>query len=652
MIITKLTLKNFGVYAGINSFEFQNKKPVVLIGGMNGRGKTTFLEAVLLALYGANSSGYNESKYRSYGQYLKAYVNKSDGSLESFVELEFRLENNTQEKYLIHREWNGASKRIRERVVVYKDAIENAFLTNNWVMFMENILPSGLSSFFFFDGEKIAALAVESTNKQMKESIKALLGISVLDVLSKDLTRIIARTTNTTNDPIKTKELEFLRDKKTRTEAELQMIDDHVIELNKKKENLKKRLEKTRIEYTAKGGDIVAMRQDLFNQRNHIAVKMEQDKDKMSSIAAGALPLLLVKGLLEQICVQAQLEQKSRILDFAVDRVNSMFSDYAEAETKDLSSIEEFIQYVENKANQDRTKQIYNISDNSLYQLHALLSSGLFKEKETTLQVMSDSKKGQEKIDELDSYLSIDIDERALTKLYKKIKAIENEVVELDVAIEAEQKKRISANGDVIKATAEYNKHIEQMLSELEMNDDADRVLKYTHTASCILDEYKVQLQKQKTGMLARTMTECYRQLANKKNLIKEIHMDPVTLDFSYLDSEGNNVPKESLSAGEKQLIVIALLWALAICSKKRLPIIIDTPLSRMDSNHRISLIKTYFPQASDQTIILSTDSEIDARYYSIMKENVGDEFTLVYDDNMKCSTIQKGYFVGELHDS
>ena len=102
---------------------------------------------------------------------------------------------------------------------------------------------------------------------------------------------------------------------------------------------------------------------------------------------------------------------------------------------------------------------------------------------------------------------------------------------------------------------------------------------------------------------------------------------------------------KESLSAGEKQLMVIALLWALAICSKKKLPVIIDTPLSRMDSNHRTSLITTYFPQASDQTIILSTDSEIDAQYYELMKPNIGDEFTLIYNDSLKCSTIERGYF-------
>ena len=140
-------------------------------------------------------------------------------------------------------------------------------------------------------------------------------------------------------------------------------------------------------------------------------------------------------------------------------------------------------------------------------------------------------------------------------------------------------------------------------------------------------------------------MTSCYKQLANKKTLIDRIEMDPETLDLRYLNKEGNEVSRKSLSAGEKQLMVIALLWSLAICSKRRLPVIIDTPLSRLDSVHRQALVKVYFPNASDQTIILSTDSEIDQYYYGMMKKNIDDEFTLVYDDKSKSTTINKGYF-------
>ena len=82
---------------------------------------------------------------------------------------------------------------------------------------------------------------------------------------------------------------------------------------------------------------------------------------------------------------------------------------------------------------------------------------------------------------------------------------------------------------------------------------------------------------------------------------------------------------------------------------KKKLPVIIDTPLSRLDSNHRKALIQIYFPQASEQTIILSTDSEIDKKYYQLIRDNVGDEFTLCYDDESKSTTIRKGYFTDEI---
>ena len=117
------------------------------------------------------------------------------------------------------------------------------------------------------------------------------------------------------------------------------------------------------------------------------------------------------------------------------------------------------------------------------------------------------------------------------------------------------------------------------------------------------------------------------------------------SIHLHYIDSNGEEIAKKRLSAGEKQLMVISLLWALAICSKKKLPVIIDTPLSRLDSAHREALIKTYFPNASEQTIILSTDAEIDERYYSMMKDSVGDEYTLNYCDKTRTTTIKPGYF-------
>ena len=95
------------------------------------------------------------------------------------------------------------------------------------------------------------------------------------------------------------------------------------------------------------------------------------------------------------------------------------------------------------------------------------------------------------------------------------------------------------------------------------------------------------------------------------------------------------------------RILVIAMLWALGICSKAEFPLIIDTPLARLDSVHRTSLIENYFPKASDQVIILSTDQEITEKDYRELKKYVGREYTLVYDVETMSSSIRPGYFGG-----
>ena len=651
MIISKLTLCNFGVYAGENTFEFCSEKPVVLIGGMNGRGKTTFLDAVLLALYGSNSFAFNESRYKSYGQYLKSFVNKADGTQCTSVELEFKLDSETSESYVVNRQWSGKGQRIHEKISVFRDGEPNKFLTDNWSMFVENILPSGLSNFFFFDGEKIAELALDNTNAQMKESIKILLGISVLDTLENDITRIVSRIIKRSGSAHDSQELDALKEQQNRADGALRELDERIAELYTRLGETQKKLEKAEAYYTTHGGDIVAQQQDLFNQRTYLSAIIEQKQDQLTYLAAGELPLCLVSNMLDAIQHQAKKEHESKALDYAVHKMRDLLSQYTLTDLRtpsDDASITKFISYIEDRAEKEKTLPVYNLSDHALYQIQNLLSSSLLSAKKQTLRLLSERNQNRKLADQIDSYLSVDIDEKRLAKAYKKIKTIEQEVIEIQAEIEAQQKQRVTVHGDVLRANLEYKRFIESLLTKLELNDDGDRLLKYAKQANDILREYRIRLQRQKIGVLATTMTQCYKKLANKKNLIEHIEMDEVTLDFSYLDYNGELIPNGSLSAGERQLMVISLLWALAICSKKELPVIIDTPLSRMDSNHRISLITTYFPQASKQTIILSTDSEIDQRYYEIMKENVGDEFTLVYDDVKKCSTIKRGYFVGD----
>ena len=646
MIIKKLILHNFGVYASTNIFEFHGKKPIVLIGGMNGRGKTTFLEAILLALYGSNSFAYSESKYKSFGQYLKSFVNVADSTLQTYIDLEFMVDSNNRETYRIHREWSGDKRRTIENILVYKNEEYNKFLTDNWNMFIENILPSGLSNFFFFDGEKIAELAVENTSAQMKESIKSLLGISMLELLQSDLGRIINRITKNQILNEESKEIEVLREKKEYAIEVLNKLDTELSELNHRKDELHYELEKAQEEYRTHGGDIVTQRHELYQKRSLISSKMESEHEQLILDAASELPFVLVKDLLRNIRENSEIEQDNKMLNVALEKMKKYSDEYKSTNSDDKEAINRFIEYVSLKTKKKNLTTVYNLSDSSLFHLQVLLDEQLLETKLAVQSRKNNMSKLQAEADQLDSYLSVDIDEKEISRIYKKIKKLEQKIIEIEVQILAKTDERRTANGELLSVSAKFNKQVEKYLKKVELNDDSDRIIKYSHMANSILEEYKVRLQKNKISIVAATMTKCYKRLANKKNLIDRISMDPVNLDLKYFNADGEEVNKASLSAGEKQLMVISLLWALALCSKKKLPVIIDTPLSRLDSAHRVSLIKTYFPQASEQTIILSTDSEIDRNYYEIMHENVGDEFTLVYDDITKSTTIKRGYFL------
>lgn len=643
MIIKELILHNFGIYASTNKLEFHGQKPVVLIGGMNGRGKTTILEGILLALYGNNSFAYRESGFHSYGQYLNSFVNNVDGTLRTFIELEFLMKDE-ETTYRIHREWDGNKKRLSESITVFKDGKFNQFLTDHWLMFMENLLPSGLSEFFFFDGEKIAKLAAEKTSKQMQDSIKVLMGVSVLDLLENDLYRVINRTAKSRLDDNEIEEIENLRQIKDEAIKRLDLVDERLDDLHLEKEILIQQLEKLQQDYQKKGGDVVAQKQELFQKKSFVATKIENAQEQLVNDAASELPLVLVRNFLENIRENAEIAQDEKMMEAALKKMNSLLADFDQSGTHS-QDIQDFMEFVKRKSKKRQGAPSYNLSDTAIFKLQVLLEEQLLSNKLAIQNRQKELLQLQKEAEQLDSYLSVDIDEKAVARIYKKIKETEQRSIELDVNIESMNEERRICNGDVIAATALYSKKVEGYLKRVELNEDRDRIIKYSHMAVTILKEYKIRLQHRKVKLVAETMTKCYKKLANKKNMIQRIEMDPDSLDLKYINQSGEEVVKSSLSAGEKQLMVVSLLWALALCSKRKLPVIIDTPLARLDSSHRGSLINVYFPQASDQTIILSTDSEIDRACYESMKNIIGDEYTLEYDDETKTTTIKAGYF-------
>jgi len=70
--------------------------------------------------------------------------------------------------------------------------------------------------------------------------------------------------------------------------------------------------------------------------------------------------------------------------------------------------------------------------------------------------------------------------------------------------------------------------------------------------------------------------------------------------------------------------------------------VVVDTPLARLDQEHRSSLIKRFFATVSHQVVVLSTDQEVDGIAYDTLKPYTNSEYSLDYNDGVGSTTINK----------
>jgi DNA sulfur modification protein DndD len=178
--------------------------------------------------------------------------------------------------------------------------------------------------------------------------------------------------------------------------------------------------------------------------------------------------------------------------------------------------------------------------------------------------------------------------------------------------------------------------------------DKAERALKI----QAVLDEYKLKLIEKRIADLQRYLTECFNLLSRKKDSVRRIEISPNDFSVTLRDRKDRTIPKSQLSAGEKQIYAISVLWALAKTSGRPLPMIVDTPLARLDSDHRLSLARNYFPKASHQTLILSTDTEIDQTYFEELRPHLSRSYQLDFVPEEGGTFVRDGYFWSSPHET
>lgn len=642
MRITKIILNNIGIFAGKNVLDFHNsnEKPIILIGGLNGRGKTTILESILFALYGKRVCKLLEGnwKYEEYLERLGNYLNSDD---MNYVELSFYIDReDKKEEYVIKREWSHKNKKVK--VYASRDGYIDKVLSVNWDMFIEEVIPLGIAPFFFFDGEKISELAASEDDGPLTESIKNLLGINIIqqalwdiDTLVKNKQKEIKSTEYQDLAHTYFREIENLKSKADALKSE----ENEVV---KKIEDETARSIELEEKFVISGGTLLKQKKEMENRKMQIERELAFIYDELRLKAADSLPLFLVKPLLADIFVRTKEEEKNRNKDIVIKELPALYDEFTKGKEK-KDSIEAFLEYLQ--TNSLKEDAVYNLSGEGLIQLERIMNN-MEKEEELLKKELMEADRKKKELEDIENQLLIHIDEQSVSDIYSAIKDVTAAIAVLKVKLDDIRQQKEAAIIALERKESEYQKILDKAANEMDIMDDLRRIIDYALKEKKVLGEYKKRMQKLKAAELGNMITSCFEQIAAKSGLISKVVIDEKSLQFKYYSGH-REISKNSLSAGEKQLLVTAILWGLGICSKKELPIIIDTPLGRLDSLHRQTLITNYFPKASKQMIILSTDQEITKQDYGMLKKYIEREYTLFYDEQTNSSSIKEGYFGG-----
>ena len=221
--------------------------------------------------------------------------------------------------------------------------------------------------------------------------------------------------------------------------------------------------------------------------------------------------------------------------------------------------------------------------------------------------------------------------------LVAKITRLENEIATIDNELE---KTNRESNRLETEINSLWEKNAESELS----HRDVARFLQHSLLARQTLAEFGSAVLRRQIGLVEHLALESYQSLLRKDRLISELRIHPETFAVLIRDMEQTPISPEQLSAGERQLLAVALLWGMAKASGRLLPVAIDTPMGRLDSTHRDRLVERYFPQASHQTLLFTTDEEIAGDYLCRLRPWIGKSYRLDYDDATNATTVSNGF--------
>lgn len=660
MIFLELILQNFGPYQGRQVINLRpetddNPRPIILFGGMNGGGKTTLMDAIRLCLYGSRAQCSTRGNL-SYSDFLSQSVNRNTPPTEKArIELAFEVIQDDKPTTLrIVRYWEKEPKDGKDTLgIILDEEWPDKALANTWDEFIENLLPLGISNLFLFDGEQVKELAELETPPQVVVSaIQSLLGLELSERLATDLDILVSRKRK---EIANAKELATLKEIEQKFKQQKAELDNTTKDLTAIEDKLKRAEAQQRLasdKFIYEGGKIASERSQLEIQLIELTTQADQARQEMRELAESALPLALILPLFEQAKLQTEQESRQQQAKMAwnvlKERDNRLLS-YINQLSLVPNQIED-IQIFLNQENQaikqdfeDKKEPWLNLDLEASNQLESLLKHDLNYSNFKANNKQEKLKELETEIDFLDRQIAAAASPEAYQTLEDAVRKAQNEVAKVKASYETLKQRHDELEKILTKTKRELEDYTDDSIKVRNNQHIIDSIAKVKAT----LKLFKEKLTLKKLNKLEIEVTECFLYLLHKSDLVHRVAIDTYTFSLSLYDLSGQLVPKHRLSAGEKQLLAIAFLWGLARVSGRNLPVAIDTPLGRLDSSHRTNLVERYFPTASHQVILLSTDTEVGKVEVERLREieAIAHEYLLKYDASQRQTITEPGYF-------
>lgn len=663
MIIKKLVLHNFRVFRGTHEIDLTpqqkvinekngiyTERPIILFGGLNGAGKTSILTAIRLALYGRLAFEHMVQN-QDYIDQLTALVHNGTSEMnrpnEASIELSFTYNKDGQEsEFTVIRSWKRGHKDRLKLIQNNKPLDELNY--DQCQGFLNELIPHGIADLFFFDGEKIAALAEDSSGKVLQTAVRRLLGLDVVSKLKDDLSIYLKRQDAKELGSSHQEKLSLLENQKNEylKKAEKIRFDADIVKA--RIELLNADIGKHESQLAVEGGAFALTKGQEQERVNTLLKEKEQLEKAIRHEFEGTLPFALAKNTLANLLVHLKQETELKQTQHFTKELNL----FLEKLKRDMAF---------------RSKETYQIAKEAIEdQLTGYLNE---KPKGEVILDISERETGMiQQAIEIDSVRSWERFDQARTRLSEVEHALEQastniqrapddeqlmslfgRIRELDSKRQAEVQTYKQLLNDAKQVTVEalnIARQIQKLHDKARSLYGETNAVRYASESINLLDEYSKVLTLARVKKLETTFASAYQKLARKEDLQISARINPDNFDVELIDENSSAINRKSLSAGEKQIYAIAILEALAKTSGRQLPVIIDTPLGRLDSHHRDKLIEHYFPYASHQVVLLSTDTEVDERYFAThLQDDISHAYQISFDSKTKSSRLVEGYF-------